>query len=81
MVNIKVYTTPTCPWCRLLKDYLRENRIEFVEIDVAADRKAAEEMVGKSGQLGVPQLEINGRMIIGFNRQEIDAEIAKLRKV
>jgi glutaredoxin 3 len=80
MAKIKVYTTPTCPWCRMLKDYLAERKIEFENIDVSADRKAADEMVEKSGQMGVPQIEINGKMIVGFNRDAIEEELAKLKK-
>ena len=61
----------------MLKDYLNEKKIEFENIDVSLDRKAAEEMVEKSGQMGVPQIEINGRMIVGFDREAIEEELAK----
>lgn len=80
MAKIKVYSTPTCPWCRMLKDYLIEKKVEFENIDVSSDRNAADEMVEKSGQLGVPQIEINGRMIVGFDRDAIEEELAKLKK-
>lgn len=80
MDKIKVYSTPTCPWCRMLKDYLIEKKVEFENIDVSSDRNAADEMVEKSGQLGVPQIEINGRMIVGFDRDAIEEELAKLKK-
>lgn len=80
MTQIKVYTTPTCPWCRMLKEYLSEKKIEFEAIDVSLDRKAAEEMVEKSGQMGVPQIEINGKMIVGFDREAIEEELSKLEK-
>lgn len=68
---VKIYSTPTCPYCQLAKQFLKENGIEFEEIDVSADQAAAEEMVNKSGQLGVPVLEINGTIIIGFNKAKI----------
>lgn len=70
--SVIVYTTPTCSWCNTLKSYLRENRINFREIDVTKDEKMAQKMVQKSGQQGVPQTEINGQMIVGFDRNRID---------
>ncbi|MFH1821464.1 MAG: glutaredoxin domain-containing protein [Methanobacteriota archaeon] len=68
---VKVYTTPTCPYCTMVKSFLRENNVEFVEKNVASDRAAATEMVEKSGQMGVPVLDINGAIIVGFNRDAI----------
>ena len=70
--SVIVYTTPTCSWCNTLKSYLRQNRIVFREIDVTKDEKMAQKMVQKSGQQGVPQTEINGQMIVGFDRNRID---------
>ncbi|MEM3452997.1 MAG: glutaredoxin family protein [Candidatus Hadarchaeum sp.] len=69
--EVKIYTTPTCPYCIMAKNFLRENGIEFVEKNVASDRAAAVEMVEKSGQMGVPVLDINGEIIVGFNREAI----------
>ena len=66
-MKVKVYTTPTCAFCSMLKSFLRENDVEFEEIDVSTDREAAVEMVEKSGQIGVPVMEVNGKMIVGFN--------------
>jgi len=80
MAEIKVYTTPTCPWCRMLKDYLAEKHVDFKAIDISIDSKVAAEMVEKSGQMGVPQIEINGRMIVGFDREAIEEELSKLKK-
>ena len=74
---IKVYSTPTCPWCKKLKDYLNEKGIEFEDVDVSTDEAAAKEMVEKSGQMGVPQIDINGQIIVGFDKEAIDAELAK----
>lgn len=68
---VKVYTTPTCPYCTMAKNFLRENGVEFIEKNVANDRAAAVEMVEKSGQMGVPVLDINGEIIVGFNRDAI----------
>ncbi|MBC7219410.1 MAG: glutaredoxin family protein [Hadesarchaea archaeon] len=68
---VKIYTTPTCPYCTMAKNFLRENGVEFVEKNVAIDHAAAVEMVEKSGQMGVPVLDIDGEIIVGFNREAI----------
>ncbi len=70
--RVVVYSTPSCPWCNRLKQYLRQNNIKFRDIDVSKNTKAAEEMVKKSGQQGVPQTDINGQIIIGFDKKKID---------
>ena len=70
--NVTVYTTPTCTWCNTIKRHLQENRIQFREVDVSANQKAAEEMVQKSRQQGVPQTDINGEIIVGFDKPRID---------
>jgi glutaredoxin-like YruB-family protein len=70
--QVTVYTTPTCSWCTTLKTYLDQQKIRYREINVAADSSAAEAMVRKSGQQGVPQTEINGQMIVGFDRNRIN---------
>lgn len=75
MTKVKVYSTPTCPYCHLVKDFLHEKGIEFEDIDVAADHEAAREMVKKSGQMGVPQIEINGKVIVGFDKPAIEKEL------
>ncbi|MFH1063625.1 MAG: glutaredoxin domain-containing protein [Candidatus Woesearchaeota archaeon] len=79
MSDIKVYSTPTCPWCIKLKGYLKEKNVKFDDIDVSTDQAAAQKMIEKSGQMGVPQTEINGKMIVGFDKDAIDAELAKLK--
>ncbi len=70
--SVTVYSTPTCSWCTRLKTYLRENNIKFRDIDVSKDQKAAEEMVKRSGQQGVPQSLIGGQVIVGFDKAKID---------
>ena len=71
--NVTVYTTPTCSWCTTIKRHLQENGIQYREVNVAADQKAAEEMVKKSGQQGVPQTDINGQVIVGFDKTRINS--------
>lgn len=70
--QVTVYTTPTCSWCTTLKTYLDQQHVRYREINVAADQSAAEAMVRKSGQQGVPQAEINGQMIVGFDKARIN---------
>jgi len=70
--NVTVYTTPTCTWCNTIKRHLQENRVHFREVDVSTNQKVAEEMVRKSGQQGVPQTDINGEIIVGFDKPRIN---------
>ncbi len=73
MNNIKVYTTNTCPWCTKVKNYLRSNNINYEEVNVGLNRAAAIEMVNKSGQMGVPVIEIDGNIVVGFDKMRIDS--------
>ena len=68
---------PTCKFCGMAKEYLLNKGVEFVDYDVSKDKEKAQEMVSKTGKTGVPQLEINGRMIVGFNPQLIDDALNK----
>ncbi len=70
--SVIVYTTPSCSWCTTLKRHLDVNQVRYREVDVSKDQKAAEAMVRRSGQQGVPQTEINGQMIVGFDRDRIN---------
>ncbi|MEM4347645.1 MAG: glutaredoxin domain-containing protein [Candidatus Altiarchaeota archaeon] len=77
MPNVKVYSTPTCPFCHMAKDFLKSKGVDFEDIDVSSNRKAAQEMIQKSGQMGVPVIEINGKIIVGFDRNAIEKELKK----
>ncbi len=70
--RVIVFTTPTCTYCNSTKAYLRSKGIRFNEVDVSRDQAAARDMVRRSGQMGVPVIEIGGRIVIGFNRPMID---------
>jgi len=70
-MSVTIYSTPTCSYCNLAKDYFRKNNIPFSDYNVAQDLQKADEMVKKSGQMGVPVIDINGRIIVGFNETEI----------
>ncbi len=69
--KIVVYSTPFCPYCVTLKKFLEDKGVEFEEIDVAQNKEAAREMIEKSGQSGVPVLDIDGEIVIGFDREKI----------
>jgi len=71
MTKVTVYSTPTCPYCVMAKEFLKQHKIKFEDIDVSRDHKAAEEMVRKSGQYGVPVIEVDGKIIVGFDREAI----------
>ncbi|MCD6233684.1 MAG: glutathione S-transferase N-terminal domain-containing protein [Candidatus Marinimicrobia bacterium] len=70
--RVIVFTTPTCTYCKQVKRYLMEKKIRFKEVDVSRNTKAAQDMMRKSGQQGVPQLWINNRPIVGFDRPKIN---------
>lgn len=74
---VKIYTTPTCPYCKLAKEFMTQHNIPFQEVDVSKDEKALEEMVQKSGQLGVPVIDVDGALMVGFNRRKL-AELLKV---
>ncbi len=71
MPEIKVYSTPSCPYCYTLKAFLDEKGFSYEDIDVAEDAQGREEMIQKTGQMGVPVAEIDGQIVIGFDRERI----------
>jgi len=70
--RVTVYSTPTCPYCHQAKDYLTSKGVAFADLNVATDLEARNAMVRRSGQLGVPVIEVDGQVIIGFNRGKLD---------
>ncbi len=75
-MKIKVYSTPACPWCTVTKNYLASKNAAYEDIDVSRDRQAAMEMIQKSGQRGVPVIDIDGNIIVGFDQKTIDRLIS-----
>lgn len=69
--RVIVYSTKTCPYCKMAKDFLSQNNIDFIDYDVGEDREKLEEMIRKSGQMGVPVIDIDGEIIVGFDRERI----------
>jgi glutaredoxin-like YruB-family protein len=71
MKKIKIYSTPGCPYCTALKEFLKSHNIEFEDVDVSRNENAAKEMIEKSGQMGVPVVEIDGEIVVGFDKEKI----------
>ncbi len=72
MKKVKVFSTPTCPYCHMAKKYLKDKKVSFEDIDVSQDQNQAKTMVEKSGEMGVPQLWIDDEVVIGFDKPVID---------
>jgi glutaredoxin-like YruB-family protein len=70
--SVTVYTSPTCSWCGRLKDYLDQHAVAYREVNIAADPAAAQELVQRSGQMGVPQTDVGGQIVVGFDRPRLD---------
>lgn len=75
-MSVTVYSTPSCPYCTMAKNYLKQKQIPFQEFDVSQDQRRAEEMVRKSRQMGVPVLDVNGKIIVGFSPKDIEIALA-----
>ncbi len=71
MNKVTIYSTPTCHFCHMAKDFFKENNIEFKDFDVSSDLEKRKEMVDKSGQMGVPVIIIDNNLIVGFNKEKI----------
>ena len=69
--TVTVYSTPTCPFCIRTKQFLKESNIQFADIDVTTNHEKAQEMVSRSGQMGVPVIDIDGTLIVGFDKEKI----------
>lgn len=69
--EVKVYSTPTCPYCKMAKKFLEDNSIPYQDINVAEDRAALDEMIRKSRQMGVPVLDIDGELVLGFDKAKV----------
>jgi len=75
MESVKVYSTSSCPYCKMLKLFLDENNVPYDDFDVGMDREKLKEMVEKSGQMGVPVIDIDGKIIVGFDKDAIRQEL------
>ncbi len=75
MQSVRVYSTPTCPYCVRAKQFLKEQNIPFEDIDVSTNEAAAEEMIRKSGQMGVPVIEVGSEIVVGFDKPRLQAAL------
>lgn len=71
MASVLIYTTPTCPWCMKTKEFFKKHNVKYTERDVAADEKTAQEAIDKSGQMGVPVIDVDGQIIVGFDEPKL----------
>ncbi len=78
MVKVTVYSTPTCPYCNTLKEFLKEHKIEFTEVNVAEDREAAKMIIRETNQMGVPVTKIDDQWIVGFDEAKLK-EVLKIK--
>ncbi|KKT91700.1 MAG: Glutaredoxin-like protein, YruB-family [Candidatus Jorgensenbacteria bacterium GW2011_GWA2_45_13] len=69
MAKVTIYTTPTCVYCKMTKAFFKENNVQYEEKDVSIDRAAADEMIKKSNQMGVPVIDIDGQILVGFDKE------------
>jgi len=72
---VKIYSTPFCPYCATLKDYLAQHNVEYSDIDVSSNEPERDEMIKLSGQIGVPVIVIDGKVIVGFDKEAIDTAL------
>lgn len=68
---VKIYTANLCPECKKTKEFFKANEVKFTEINIASNQKAVKEMIEKSGQMGVPVIDVNGEIIVGFNKTKL----------
>lgn len=73
--EVKVYSTLTCPYCKLAKKFLEDNNIPYQDLNVGEDKAAREEMISKSGQMGVPVIEIGGEIVVGFDEAQVKEKL------
>lgn len=74
---VTIYSTPSCGYCTKAKQYFQQQQVPYTEYNVAQDQRRAEEMVRKSGQMGVPVIDVHGKIIVGFNQPEIDRALRR----
>lgn len=79
-MTITVYSTPTCPYCKLVKEFLKEKNLPYNDVDVSADGEAAKQMVKLSGQMGVPVVDVSGQIIVGWNKNALEEVVAAQAK-
>jgi len=77
MAKVIVYSTTTCPYCVMAKDWLKQKKVSFEDVNVGTNQEKAQEMIKKSGQMGVPVIDVEGTIIIGFDKPRIEEALKK----
>ncbi len=80
MANVKIYSTPTCAYCKMAKEFFAQNGIQYQEFNVASDAVAREEMFNKSHQMGVPVIDVDGSIVIGFDKRNLETLLLPVKK-
>jgi len=75
MTKVRIYSTPTCPFCKRAKEFFKKHNVEYEDVNVAENDKARDEMVEKSGQMGVPVIEVEDKIIVGFDEQKLKKKL------
>ena len=73
--EVKVYSTPTCPYCSMVKKFLDDNSISYQDVNVAEDREALDDIVNRSGKMGVPVIDIDGELVVGYNQVQLKEKL------
>ncbi|MBI2023624.1 glutaredoxin family protein [Candidatus Giovannonibacteria bacterium] len=79
MANVTIFTTPTCVYCKMTKEFFKVNEVQYQEKNVATDTEAREDMIKRSGQLGVPVIDVDGKIVVGFDKARL-AELLGIKK-
>jgi glutaredoxin 3 len=77
-VKVRVYSAPTCPYCNMAKKYLAGKGVAYDEVDVSRDAAGREEMIKKSGQMGVPVIDVDGEIVIGFDQERLESLVKEM---
>jgi glutaredoxin 3 len=80
MANVKIYSTPTCVYCKMAKEFFAKNGIQYQEFNVASDAAAREEMFNKSHQMGVPVIDVDGSIVVGFDKRNLEMLLLPAKK-
>lgn len=75
MAKVKIYSTPMCPWCKKAKEFFTANKVEYQDFNVAEDETARKEMIKRTGQMGVPVIDIDGEIIIGYDLLRLKSKL------
>jgi glutaredoxin-like YruB-family protein len=79
-MEVKIYTSPTCQWCKKLKEWLKKNKVAFQEFDVSEEEEYRDELINKSNQMAVPVIDIDGKIIVGFDEKQLEELLGKKKK-